>query len=269
MKNSGSFLKTEEVPNLAIGYINDMQPGQNTEIKRNTDTLPSKGSSAGGGYSTAEDMLNFINALKNDVLLENTFSEIFFNAIPNIPGATDYGFGVGEFSSNRNVAIGHNGGAPGISAHYETYLNSGYSVVVIANLGDSRQPLSEIRRQISPKEALVVGYDNKIYINDKAFATYVQPTIIDEITYLPFDEVAFAFGCRIMIGGQITLSKDDLRAVFEIGSAKVIVNDTEVVLSSAIKNINGVQMIPVDFVSKVFGYDVHVVDGIVYINTVK
>ena len=53
MKNSGSAPTTQWVANLALGYT----PEGDGELRANTDTLPGRGGSAGGGDSTVGDLL--------------------------------------------------------------------------------------------------------------------------------------------------------------------------------------------------------------------
>ena len=53
--------------NTAIGYTHPR--GQDQTWKSNTSELPGRGSSAGGGYSTLDDMRNFVHALLNGKLL--------------------------------------------------------------------------------------------------------------------------------------------------------------------------------------------------------
>jgi hypothetical protein len=44
------------MPNLAVGY---MRLCRSDEWEPNTDTLPSRGTAAGGGYSTVGDLMRF------------------------------------------------------------------------------------------------------------------------------------------------------------------------------------------------------------------
>jgi CubicO group peptidase (beta-lactamase class C family) len=92
--------------NTAIGYTTRGEDGTTSgEARRNSDLLPGRGSSAGGGYSTAHDLLRFINALRDS----------------KIPGGQGLGFGIA-------------GGAPGLNAIVDTALPGGYDVIVLANL---------------------------------------------------------------------------------------------------------------------------------------
>jgi hypothetical protein len=61
MLATDSYPRDAGTPNLALGYANPGRRGQGRVL--NFDTLPGRGSSAGGGYSTAEDMLRYVRAL--------------------------------------------------------------------------------------------------------------------------------------------------------------------------------------------------------------
>src|SRR6185436_12089934 len=97
MTRTASWRVDSLPPNTATGY---------TAEGRNTDLLPGRGSSAGGGYSTTHDLLRLLNALRE-------------HKIENAPEAG---------------MVGIAGGAPGLNAVMEGDLPGGYDVVVMANL---------------------------------------------------------------------------------------------------------------------------------------
>ena len=55
MTSSGSEPEDVAVANRSIGYMSAPKGG----VQPNTDTLPYRGTSAGGGYSTVGDLLRF------------------------------------------------------------------------------------------------------------------------------------------------------------------------------------------------------------------
>ena len=65
MTSTGSEPESAAVPDRSIGYTDE-----DGKLKPNTDTLPYRGMSAGGGYSTVEDLLRFANALQQHKLLD-------------------------------------------------------------------------------------------------------------------------------------------------------------------------------------------------------
>ncbi len=107
MTQTGSWRIERWPRNTAIGYTRGGQDAPPTApLTRNTDFLPGKASSAGGGYSTAHDLLAFLNALRA-------------HKVANAPEAG---------------MIGVAGGAPGLNAVMEGDLPGGYDVIVLANL---------------------------------------------------------------------------------------------------------------------------------------
>jgi len=103
MPNTDSFARDADVPDLARGYTREGAAEGGRVL--NHGTLPGRGSSAGGGYSTAEDMLTYVLALKDKKVY--------------LP---DVGSGLG-------IA----GGAPGINSAVEWDPRSGYIVIVLTN----------------------------------------------------------------------------------------------------------------------------------------
>ncbi|MBA2593750.1 MAG: serine hydrolase [Gammaproteobacteria bacterium] len=61
----GQMEKDEDTPNLAKGYT-----GRNGPLRYNYDSRPMRGSPAGGGFSTCEDLLRFAAALTGHKLLD-------------------------------------------------------------------------------------------------------------------------------------------------------------------------------------------------------
>jgi CubicO group peptidase (beta-lactamase class C family) len=107
MTQTGSWRVDRWPANTAIGYTRgDQDAPANAPLQRNTDFLPGKGSSAGGGYSTAHDLLRLLNALRD-------------HKIANGPEAG---------------MVGIAGGAPGLNAAMEGNLPGGYDVIVLGNL---------------------------------------------------------------------------------------------------------------------------------------
>ncbi len=94
--------------NTAIGY---MSPGPGKRVPNKT-VQPARGSSAGGGYSTAGDMLKLAVALRSKKL-----------AIPEDDGSFPTEF------ADTGVA----GGSPGINAVFISNGHAGYTVVVLSN----------------------------------------------------------------------------------------------------------------------------------------
>ena len=52
---------------------------------------------------------------------------------PENPNSPDYGFGFGVGGTPDNRIVGHSGGFPGINSKLDMYLDTGYTVAVMAN----------------------------------------------------------------------------------------------------------------------------------------
>lgn len=100
MARTGHWPVDSLPPNTAVGYR-----GPRGSAGANTATLPGRGSAAGGGYSTARDLLAFVRALR-----------------------------AGQIRGGPPAGLGVAGGAPGLNAVLDGGLPGGYDLVVLANL---------------------------------------------------------------------------------------------------------------------------------------
>lgn len=130
MTLTDSLPEEQAVPKRSVGYT---KMGGET-WKPNTDTLPYRGTSAGGGYSTVEDLQKFAGALKNHRLLNAQYTEMLTTGkVDTGPGAK-YAYGFMEEVGGGVRSYGHGGGAPGMNGDLTIYPQSGYVVTVLANM---------------------------------------------------------------------------------------------------------------------------------------
>jgi D-alanyl-D-alanine carboxypeptidase len=134
MTRTGSLPENETVPGRSIGYT---KLASTSGLAPNTDTLPYRGTSAGGGYSTVEDLARFAHALLSHRLLTPDATELLITGKAKAsltPGAR-YAYG---FEDARNVDgngwVGHGGVAPGMNGDLRIYPKVGYVVAVLANI---------------------------------------------------------------------------------------------------------------------------------------
>jgi CubicO group peptidase (beta-lactamase class C family) len=134
MTDSGFDSIEDATPNLAVGYFRD-GPFSAT-WKANWMSLPFKGSPAGGAYATNADMLRFARALREGRLVRPaTLQAMFENEVPAGPGAYAAGFG-DRVSHGRHIR-GHAGGAPGMDTDLAIVWETGASVIINSNQGES------------------------------------------------------------------------------------------------------------------------------------
>ena len=132
MTSTDSLPESEDVPNRSVGYT---RPSPGAPWQPNTDWLPWRGTSAGGGYSTVGDIARFADALMSHKLLTPASTELLVTGKVTLAAGISYAFGF-EDARDKNGSgwVGHGGGAPGMNGDLRIYPKSGYVVVVLANL---------------------------------------------------------------------------------------------------------------------------------------
>ncbi|HKP11050.1 MAG TPA: serine hydrolase domain-containing protein [Blastocatellia bacterium] len=136
MSGTDAYQITDDTPNLAMGYTSlgpDDKPSSGLR-RENTSTRPNRGGPAGGGYSTAGDLLRFATALTGNKLLSAKSTELITTGKVEMGrGGSKYGYGFGEQQMNGYRIFGHNGGAPGIASDLTILPEPGYVAVVMTN----------------------------------------------------------------------------------------------------------------------------------------
>ncbi|MDQ6799459.1 MAG: serine hydrolase, partial [Acidobacteriota bacterium] len=117
MKDTDSFALDAKVANRATAIT-----------KRGDAELPGRGSSAGGGYSTAADLLRFAQALRSEKLLPKKL--------------TDW-----VFRNNEKRSLGVAGGSPGVNA--VLLMGSPYTLAVLSNFDPpSAEEIARVARPL-------------------------------------------------------------------------------------------------------------------------
>lgn len=106
------------------------------QLRPTTGSLPYRGTSAGGGYSTVGDFLKFANALNSHELLNAHYTELLTTGkVATRMRGVRYAFGFEDKTMRNGVrCFGHGGGAPGMNGRLSVFPESSYVVVVLANL---------------------------------------------------------------------------------------------------------------------------------------
>jgi CubicO group peptidase (beta-lactamase class C family) len=134
MTNSDAYEMTEQTSNMAMGYTSQGEGPSPKTRKENSDSRPNRGGPAGGGYSTAEDLLKFAVALRENRLLSAKSLELVTTGKVKMGGGGNlYGYGFGDLRVNGKRSFGHNGGAPGIASSLSIFPELGYTLIVMTN----------------------------------------------------------------------------------------------------------------------------------------
>jgi CubicO group peptidase (beta-lactamase class C family) len=130
MTSTDSLPESEPVEGRSVGYTKTDTGGW----KPNGDTLPYRGTSAGGGYSTVEDLNRFATALKEHKLLDPLRTELLTTGKVDTPNGSKYAYGFSDSSESGMSCFGHGGGAPGMNGDLKICPRSGYVIAVLSNL---------------------------------------------------------------------------------------------------------------------------------------
>jgi CubicO group peptidase (beta-lactamase class C family) len=147
MRDTGLTSGDTHVENLAVGYslrtadLRGRVAGPRREVRPGT-ALGNAARPAGSGYSTIADMMRFVGALRNEELLTAeywaTMTKPHIESPLRIPGfERSYGYTIDIKVIDGVRAIGHSGGAPGMSTMLDIYPEHGYLVLVLSNFDNS------------------------------------------------------------------------------------------------------------------------------------
>jgi CubicO group peptidase (beta-lactamase class C family) len=123
MDSSDHYERDYPEPNVATGYTKHSEccaDDRSTVRRENHYLIGSKGSSAGGGFSTLDDLLAFDNAVQENKILGPDFSKRVFMPLSADPKKKAPGFVIA-------------GGAPGISAFFDKNYELGVSIIMLSN----------------------------------------------------------------------------------------------------------------------------------------
>lgn len=138
MTHADHYRRDDPEAGVALGYLRT----DDGQWRDNRQERSLRGSAAGGGYASARDLHAFSRALAEGRLLTRDRLDVLWE--PRIqPGPVGYGylFSVGETAGRR--WIGHNGGAPGISAEFLYYPDDGLVIIVLANQDHAAHAIRE------------------------------------------------------------------------------------------------------------------------------
>ena len=159
MSDTDFYETASKTPNLAVGYTNVGPDGGLELLSRadNTSILPVKGSPAGGGFSTVEDLLKFAVALCGHKLLSPKTSELILagKVERDDEWAGKYAYGFAEDTINGKRLVGYTAGYPGVNGELDMYTDLGYTVAVLSNYDppSAQRVAYKLREMITRKQS--------------------------------------------------------------------------------------------------------------------
>jgi CubicO group peptidase (beta-lactamase class C family) len=156
MTRTGYPIFSENHEGIAIGYENGCfgRPPQQctpSPLRDARSWWGARGSPAGGGVSTAGDLLAFVQALRTGRLLRpDTFALMRSARTPmDRPGGPidAYGLGFGRLAIHGRATWGHNGGTPGAQAQVDAFEDAPLALIVLCNVDGGQRPASAALRR--------------------------------------------------------------------------------------------------------------------------
>lgn len=127
MSNTASLPEDQPIPGRPVAYMK--RKGSWVSA---ADTLPYRGTAAGGGYTTVGDLFKFAQALQDGKLLPG---RLLVDATTPHDHSGHYGYGFGVDGKGMLQNYGHNGGAPGMNGVLTIYPALKRVVVALSNYG--------------------------------------------------------------------------------------------------------------------------------------
>lgn len=152
MVNSDHYDLEIPVENLAIGYTRMSMRGPDEGPRRENYYRhpPRGGGSAGGGYSTVIDLHRYARALATDKLVARAIRDSLWTPHSQMGPDMGYGYGFGvERTESGYRSVGHNGGAPGISASFHYFPELDLTVTALANYDMVAESAARLAMQLA------------------------------------------------------------------------------------------------------------------------
>lgn len=179
MKDSGYDSNSAIIPRRAMGYSPSPDGLVNTGYINMTVPF-----SAGGLYSTTEDLLRWEQGLFGGKLLSPASLQKMTTPFKN-----DYAFGLGVRTANGRKVIGHNGGIEGFNTVMAYYPEDKLTVIVLANENGtaSEEIAADLGKLAEGENVLLPSERKEIKIDPKIFDAYVgyyqfTPTFVLHVT---------------------------------------------------------------------------------------
>lgn len=184
MTDTDAYPRNEFIPHLAQGYskydagetLGSLDEGKHPYQYNVNGRFPNKGTAAGGGYSTLNDLQKFVNALFNNRLLSETSTTAVINHFRNFNG--------------RNPVYIARGGSIGINA--DVFYNNANKVLILVLSNYDPPTASNISRRLqatfSPKQKETTSNKTQIMTIIEQFKTCIQMKDLEQFQTLFVNE---------------------------------------------------------------------------------
>ena len=152
MADTGDYDIEADLSDLAIGYTTRDEDGNETGVlAANTPLMPGRGFAAGGGYSTAGDLLRFSTALLDHRLLSPASVDLLLTGRVPVSESASYALGFFDRVQGGVRVVGHGGVAPGVCSSLSIYPDTGFTAIVLSNTDDDCRAVLDLWQESPPR----------------------------------------------------------------------------------------------------------------------
>jgi CubicO group peptidase (beta-lactamase class C family) len=149
MASTGYPALDDVIPDIAIGYLappDDMRDGT---WRSNLYAITARGQPDGGAFTTAEDMVRFLDAFRDGRLVGEAWrDEMLRPRVRDEREETSYGLAWWLSGEGRLRHVGHPGGDPGYVTLLRWYPEAGVRLVVMANRSERAWPAAALAEEL-------------------------------------------------------------------------------------------------------------------------
>jgi CubicO group peptidase (beta-lactamase class C family) len=145
MSNTDCYHVDDVIPNLAQGYYweDDIDNYRSNHFKHSA-----RGSAAGGGFSTVEDLQRFATSIFDGTLLPTLMIDTYTTGKVDTGPEDKYAYLISDSRWDGHRAVGHSGGAPGINANLIIFTDLGFTLAAMSNYGTGATAITEFAAQL-------------------------------------------------------------------------------------------------------------------------
>jgi CubicO group peptidase (beta-lactamase class C family) len=149
MASTGYPALDDVVPDLAIGYLAPPDDAPDGTWRSNLYAIPARGQPDGGAFTTAADMVRFLDAFRQGRLVAPAWrDEMLRPRVRDDREEVRYGLGWQLAGEGRCRWVGHSGGDPGYVAHVRWYPEADLRLVVMANRSGRAWPAAALAEEL-------------------------------------------------------------------------------------------------------------------------
>ena len=137
------------IPDIAVGYLPPADDDPGGAWRSNLYAIPARGQPDGGAFTTASDMVRFLDAFREGRLVGPAWvDEMLRSRVRDEREGTSYGLAWWLSGQGTRRWVGHPGGDPGYVARVRWYPETGVRLVVLANRSNRAGPAAALAENL-------------------------------------------------------------------------------------------------------------------------